>query len=70
MCKVLKNRINISELSWWNYNSKGTLAGLAYTHQPVTNLNEPIKFYFLPVDGNNPLIKDLEDEDTQIVNVD
>ena len=48
----------------------GTLAGLAFKYQKVRNANDPIKFYFLPVDGNHPLMRYLKNDGIQIKDID
>ena len=48
----------------------GTLAGLAVNYEREINGGVLIEFTFLPVDGNNPLIKNGRDNDIQIKDID
>ena len=43
---------------------------MAFKHEPVTNVNEPVTFHFLPIDGNHPLIRTLADKGIQIKDID
>ena len=46
------------------------LTGLLYKHQPIESICQTIDVYFLPVDGNNTLIKDSENEGIKIIDID
>ena len=48
----------------------GMLTGLLYKHQPIESIGQTIECFFLPVDGNNTLIKHLKDKDIKIIDID
>ena len=49
---------------------KGTLAGLAYKHEPAENTANWRTFFFLPVNGNSTFIKNLNDNKIKIIDID
>ena len=47
----------------------GILTGLLYKHQPTESIDKTIEVYFLPVDGNNTLIKDFKNKGIKIIDM-
>ena len=48
---------------------EGILIGLLFKHQPIRNIGQTIEVSFLPVDGNNKLIKDSKDKGIKIIDI-